>query len=462
MRSMSKKPDAYLKPRGSNKFYSVVVSIPEELRSYYPKKNGSFKDKIIKSLGTNNLIKARMLRDKHVAEIFIEFEDLRNASEKSKASLAETIEIQLDAINKARLSGDQAGLSGLQTGLEMIRDLHRDNPSQFSKDEDHIRLAAAVHKAYNIASISHIAEEYIKYHHDFSDSMKQKMRRYAKELIEFVGHDIPPARLTTSQARAFIRQLNEQTNRGHKVKKDTAGGLSKLWAWSKRHELVSDNVFEGAREDIHVGKRGKAKPRYPFSNQDVVAVLEGILILDIHQKMLSSLSLMSLYTGARISELTGLRVEHILEDHVLDIAEGKNKESVRRIPTDKALHPLINHLVETSSDGWLIPDIPNGKTTRAAYASNAFSKFKQSLWGHVARPEITFHSFRHRMEDLFRDADIQLEIRHRLTGRKDQGSEGDYGKGVTIEKMKRALNTIQQGDIVEEAVQKLLLHILYQ
>jgi len=461
---MSKKPDAYLKLRGKKRYYSVVVNIPEELRHFYPLKTTSgFRDKQVQALGTTDKIKARMLRDKIVAEIFLEFDELRNLKPPQKPSLTETYEIQLAAIQEAKERGESpASVSGLKAGLDMLEDHRRDYPELYTTDEDPIKLAEARYKAWGTASVHIMTEAYIKHHHEFSESMKQKMRRYAKELIHFIGVDIDPERLTTSQAREFIRDLNQQSNRGHKVKKDTAGGLSKLWAWAKRHELVSNNIFEGARDDIHVGKRGTAKKRYPFSNKDVIDTLDGLHTITKHQKMLPVLTLLGLFTGVREAELTGLRVEHILEGHIFNIVAGKNNEAVRTIPTHQVLHPLIDHLTKTSKDGWLIPDIPNRKTARSAYASSAFSEFKQDLWGKGLRPEITFHSFRHRMEDLFRDAEIPVEIRHRLTGRKDQGSEGEYGMGVTIARTEKALGTIQQGVQVDEAVRRLLKKVLQE
>lgn len=460
MRSMSKKPDAYLKIRGENSYYSIVVNIPTELRVYYPRKTGGLKDKIIEALGTSNKIKAQMLRDKRVAEILLEFEDLRCSSDSSKPMLSEVIRTQLQSIEEARHSGNKSSLSSLEAGLDMIHEHYSDNRNNYSTQEDAVGLAEVSYEAYGTTSITFIAEEFLKYHYSFSKSMKQKVRRYAKRLISFLGNDTSPDSVSNTQARAFIRDLNQQTKWGYQVKKDTAGGLDSLWRWAKRHGMVSDNIFEGAREDIHVGNVGKPKPRHPFSDQDVIDVIEGLHKLNKSQVMLSALTLMGLFTGVRIAELAGLKVGHILDGHILDIVAGKNHAAVRRIPTHRVLHPLIDKLIQTSTDGWLIPDFPNRKTPRGDSASRAFSAYKQELWGSNARPKLTFHSFRHRMEDLFRNAKILPASSRRLTGRTGDGSEDGYGKGVTIVDMQEALDTIQQSQGVDEAVARLLDKIL--
>lgn len=457
---MSKKPNAYLKARGKNKYYSAVVSIPEELRKYYPRGTGGLKDKEIIALHTNEISKARALRDRYVANLFLEFEELRTSSKSVRPTLTETIEEQLKAIDEADSMGEQSRKTLLEEGLAAIRDHHRDNPSLYELDDDNVRLARAKHKAFKTTSISFILEEYLKDRHAFSPSMSQKMRRYCRELIDFVGRDIQPEKLSLTQAREFIRHINQQTERGLKVKKDTAGGLGKLWSWAKRHEYVRDNVFEGAREDIYADKRGTAKPRHPFTDQEVVDVLDGLHGLNKEQQALPSLTLLGLFTGMRVSELANLRVEHILEGNILDIVAGKNSEAVRRIPTHKTVHPLIEHLIQSSEDGWLIPCIPEGKTKRGAYASSLFSSYKQELWGVNARPKLTFHSFRHRIEDLIRDVKGSPPIGRALSGRKGTHSEDDYGHGVTLKYMQELINSLQQGQKVDDAVAKLLNEVL--
>jgi len=103
----------------------------------------------------------------------------------------------------------------------------------------------------------------------------------------------------------------------------------------------------------------------------------------------------------------------------------------------------------------LIPDIPNRKTPRETYASAKYSAFKQELWGHNERPKLTFHSFRHTIEDRFREADVSTATARKLTGRKDKGSEGEYGKGASIDKMRTALKSLDYDHGVSTAVQSL-------
>lgn len=455
MRTMSKKPDSYLKPRGENKYFSIQVAIPKELREYYLTEAGKQRDKIVEALGTNNILKARMLRDKRVSEIFFDFEALKNGDEAATPTMLNELKEELAKLKEAQANDDGRAIKQAQANLEALDDHFNLEPSKHLTKSNTNEIMDARYQAVGTTSITYITEEYLKHHPEFSLSTHQKMRRYAKELVAFMRRDGSPKQVTFDHALDFTSELNLQEDRKAKAKKDILSGLSRLWIWSRKRKYVSDNVFEDMRDEIHTSTRGTANDRYPFSNADILDVVEGIHKIDKHKRLLSILTIMGLYTGIREAEITGLRVEHILDGHVLDIVGGKNVDAVRKIPTHSSLHPLIDMLVENSLDGYLVPDIPNRKTPRETYASAKYSAFKQELWGHNERPKLTFHSFRHTIEDRFREAEVYPATARKLTGRKDKGSEGVYGKGISIAKMQIALESLGYDPNVSEAVQSL-------
>jgi len=453
---MSKKPDSYLKLRGNT--YSIQVNIPIELRESYLTKNGNQQSKYIEALGTDNLLKARMLRDKRVAELLLEFEALKAGDEVTITMVGE-LRCELAKYRKAEANSDEEAMFSAETNLEALEEHYHLDPAKHLEDSTKDELSTTLYDAYKTTSITFISEQYLKHKSDLSLSTNQKMRRYVKELIAFMGRDVRPELVTRKDALAFTGELNLQKHRGAKLKRDTLSGLSTLWTWARKREFVSDNIFADMRNEIHTSSRGTAKARDPFSNTDILDIVDGIHKLEKHKRLLSILTILGMYTGIREAELTGLRVKHILDGHVLDIVAGKNVDAVRKIPTHSSLHLLIDRLVENSSDGWLIPDIPNRKTPRETYASAKFSDFKQKLWGHNERPKLTFHSFRHTIEDLFREAEVYPATARKLTGRKDKGSEGVYGGGSSIAKMRTALENLKYNHGVSKAVQSLFDNI---
>lgn len=455
MKLMSKKDDAYLMTRGEH--YSIKVAVPKELIGQYKSKHGVVLSEITQALGTTNKTTARMHRDSIVGKLFEDFNSRISGIEHAPSTL-KRLEIGAKELTDNNLTDDE--YTELHADMGTLSDHYA--PDTDEPDENEIeRLAEVRHKLFNRASISFINEQYLKERHQVSSSMKSKMRKYSKALSGFLGGDKEVKRITGRHARDFLSMLNQMTDIAAKTKKDTASGLDKLWSWARRHEFVDNNIFEGARDAIHTNKRGVAKARYPFSNEDTVEILNGIQKLPKHREMLTSIALLGLYSGVRISELANLKTEDVLEGHIFDIKAGKNNAAVRRIPTHKKMHKLIDALVETSRDGWLIPNVPEVKTPRGIYVSGRFSAYKQGFWGHNARPTLTYHSFRHRIEDLFREAEVPTSISSMLTGRTEAGSAAGYGVGVvTIKKMQKALNKIKQGQEVTEVTESLIQNII--
>src|SRR5262249_19327243 len=121
------------------------------------------------------------------------------------------------------------------------------------------------------------------------------------------------------------------------------------------------------------------------------------------------LGYVSLYTGCRLAELTGLLREHVVRDgdtgipylNIVNHAQPRVKtaSSVRRVPLHPALEPLVAWAEAKVVGSPLFPDVIGEKATNRA--AKSWSKFTRQL-NIPDRDRKTFHSLRATFIDALR------------------------------------------------------------
>jgi integrase len=173
--------------------------------------------------------------------------------------------------------------------------------------------------------------------------------------------------------------------------------------------------------------------------------------------------LLNMFTGARRRELAQLKVQDILEEdgimflRITDEGEEqslKNEGSIRRVPIHTELLKLgfkkfvQSRLKASGPDAWLFEGlVPNSKGDRG----DAWGRW----FGHQLRRlkidyngRKVFHSFRHTFISRCREAELEEEVRHAITGHSDGGSVGrSYGgdeKGYrhSLQRLQRELSKV--------------------
>jgi|SRR5580765_2403834 len=145
-----------------------------------------------------------------------------------------------------------------------------------------------------------------------------------------------------------------------------------------------------------------------------------------------------LYSGARLEEIAGLRVQDIKEvEGVLYFSFEPHEE--RRLKTASSrrqvpLYPelarcgLLDHMEALPKNGRLFPELKPGPHGKLA---GAFSKW----WGRFTDEQgsadalKTFHSLRHTFTDALRRAKVEPEVRSQLLGPSAGNMTARYGSG---------------------------------
>jgi integrase len=118
------------------------------------------------------------------------------------------------------------------------------------------------------------------------------------------------------------------------------------------------------------------------------------------------LSAIGAYTGMRREEIAQLLVSDVTEDGALVVRKGKTQAAVRRIPIHPVLKPLIDQLIASTADGYLIPGLLTGGRDAQCghYLGKRFTNLRRDSG--LDSPLTVFHSFRKAMAQRCEDKDV--------------------------------------------------------
>lgn len=260
-----------------------------------------------------------------------------------------------------------------------------------------------------------------------------------------------PATLTRAQVTDWLR--NERKTRGNGAKTLEKKGtlIGALFSVAVKDELLEKNPFSRFDYSRFASKEGidDTDDREPFTLEQLTRIFsenEGLFSKPVakvsggggyHARVW--MSLLALYSGARIDEIGSLLVTDIYREPVpyLHIRRGKNQPSVRDVP----LHPnlialgFLDYVDEMLKAGYksLWPFLRT--KSEIANPSEVLGKwFNRFVHEKLGMPStVVFHSFRHTFKDMCRDALIPRDIHQALTGHAKETVGDTYGKGFSLE-----------------------------
>jgi integrase len=239
--------------------------------------------------------------------------------------------------------------------------------------------------------------------------LKQPARRtresWCKQLdlfMRFCGV-ASPLSCTKTQAAAYRTRLLERVSPN--TAKTTLNYLSGLWSILEEVKPGSEHIFKGLAKRIKVVKSEKDADLMP------IELWSGSIYVPVFKVLY--------YTGARLSEISGLMAEDLLDDRILIRPNAerslKTTASEREIP----LHTKLTELVEPlrSCTGFVWPQL-QGSNGR---------------WGHnLSKPCKTItgvnpHGLRHRAATCLREMNFNEATVGKLLGHEPGNVTGSYG-----------------------------------
>lgn len=188
--------------------------------------------------------------------------------------------------------------------------------------------------------------------------------------------------------------------------------ISSLFKWLAREELADRNVAEA----IGRPELPDETPRRPFTVEELNTLFSAPAFSGANGgDWFYWLPRVALFTGARFTEILGLKASDVVEHEgvpMLQIIPNefrtlKTKASHRLVP----VHPelvrlgLLKHAASVPSDGMLFPDAA-GPTNMDKVRNQQMGRAIRAV---IADKEVVFHSLRHAFKDAAERADIPRE-----------------------------------------------------
>ncbi len=274
---------------------------------------------------------------------------------------------------------------------------------------------------------------------DNRPKFEKDRERSVARLIDHLGGDRFISDVTRAEARSYAEKA--QTDyKPETVNKEIH--LFKAIFDAAFHELDLDkrNPWDGLRVHDDVPDKDK---RGSFTIEQGRAVLA---ILNEANADLRRIGFVTALTGARLKEVSGLTANDVdleaetpsLTIYPNGIRTVKNKASRRIIaPVGPALRALTD-AKEAHPKGPLFPRYADG-AKGATRASAALMKMLRAKAG-VMNQRLVWHSWRHTVKDLMRNAGVPTDVQNRILGHAGAGVSDNYGVGHDIKVLAEALN----------------------
>ena len=147
----------------------------------------------------------------------------------------------------------------------------------------------------------------------------------------------------------------------------------------------------------------------------------------------------------RLDEICSLKKENI-EDDCFRVTEGKTKSSIRTVPIHNIILPMVEKLIGTSNNEFLLSDLRTRGNDRSHYVGKLMTTRRKQLG--FEKRKYTFHSFRSNFMTEMDNNGTELSVTERLVGHSHKNLVRDvYSSGVRTERLRKAINQLSYGKI---------------
>lgn len=214
--------------------------------------------------------------------------------------------------------------------------------------------------------------------------------------------------------------------------------------WSYLHEqghaFDRESIFEKVLPRTGSAK-GKPK-RKAFSDEDCAKLLKGALASQASDHVdiqLTQLIWLGMWTGCRIEEICSLEKQSVRGDaSSFIVKDAKTAAGNREVPIHSKLKPLVRHLLETSTDGFLLEGLSRNKYgDRSNAIGKRFGRLRTKLgYG----DEFVFHSIRKTVATKLENAGVPENISADILGHETKRiTYGLYSGGASLATMSEAI-----------------------
>lgn len=444
-------PPTYLKRRKLG--WYVQLPVPQRYQDAMGQKV------LTRSLRTRDESEAHKLRHRVIAEL----QQLINQATPA-APKALTAEGVLEIATRARAGVDAGEVSPADAVPALdaaVSDFLEEQGRKLGVDaEGHPKVSpevvATIRRAHHrltgnpALTLGHQAERYMK-QQEASPIRRQTVedkRRHLDSFLDWIGRETECKRVTKARASTYVDEVVMPRKRAQQTKRSAINEVRQFFDWMELRDVVAMNPFAKAGMLLKESTRGKQQARRSWTNAELLQVLRKARQND----PVWPLAALAAYTGARREDLCALEVEAI-EGDVLVIREGKTSAAVRRVPVHPVIRPLVQRLVETSSDGYLLPGLlTSGEDDKRGHLIGKRLLYLQRKAG-VVDPRVVTHANRNSVMTQLEAAGVGEALVQQIVGHERQGVTARVYTGrASDERLAEAIAHVSYGLEVDELV----------
>ncbi len=273
----------------------------------------------------------------------------------------------------------------------------------------------------------------------------EETRYVVEALILFTGHD--DAALITRDDLIRWRQAMKAEGRNNNTWNNRLSMIRQVFAHGvAEHRLIADPT-----DGLRLRKSRQQSP-LPYSDADAVAILTAAR-RETRPSLRWAHWIMA-FTGMRAGEVLQLLGRDVREDggvwvfDINEIGEGKSVKTGQRrhVPLHPALlqEGFLAYAQAVAPTAPLFPDKPLDRFgNRGGRAWNVIGKWARETVGITDRMKAPDHSWRHRIEDEMRAAEVPEYARDAILGHARKTTGRQYGvRGEALATLHRYLSTI--------------------
>lgn len=284
-------------------------------------------------------------------------------------------------------------------------------------------------------------EEYLSSLEGFRKPKTIKMRR---GVLQRLTERMPYLDEVTGDA--VQRYVNERMRNGTGVEtvKREQGEYKDYWRYLRSLNLVPKD--HKPFDDLYFPNPSTKRDRrwIGFTRAEAVQLLH-VAERKRADKNLPDLIRLCMFTGARIGELSHLKVDDV-DNGFLVIRDAKTPAGIRDVPIHPTLQPVVDRLVADSGDGYLLPhEAADEYGDRSTNPSKRFGHLKRKLG--FSRQHV-FHSLRRTVTTCLVNAGVLEAQADDITGHESPGmSYGYYSDGSWRETTRAAIVKLEYPDL---------------
>lgn len=290
-------------------------------------------------------------------------------------------------------------------------------------------------------TLSEALDTYLEVHERGNeDKWRKNIEHYWGLFIDHAG-DVALISVSRDDVKSYIQKRLNAGKKTGTVEKELAI-ISAIFNKARIEKSINCiNPFE--RQKIpNAGK--DVKKKLVLSKEQLQVVIKAAIAKNDD---IRAIVLLQAATGARISEIVGLRVEDVaklsgitylkLQTHNDEHGERrlKNANSSREVPLVSFAKAAAVQLANDAKSNWLFPRyISETGEVLGTHASNTVNK-----WLNQQVSGLTSHSFRHTLKTYLREVTTKA-LNDEITGHVSGDTADQYGLGVSLKMKLDALN----------------------